>query len=44
MTTPPSPGIAYWLAILAAVLGFALVRRRAEHLPVALFLGAMAAR
>jgi hypothetical protein len=43
MTTPPSHGMPYWLAALAALLGFVLAQRRAEHRPVAWFLGVMVA-
>lgn len=43
MTTPPSSGFPYWIAVVAALLAFVLARRRAEHRPIALFLGAMVA-
>jgi hypothetical protein len=45
VSTPPQPGfpLAYLFAVLAAVLAFLVSRERAEHRPVALFLGAMAA-
>jgi hypothetical protein len=46
MGTPPEPGrtwIPYVIAILAAVLAVAVARRRAEHRPVAMFLGVMVA-
>lgn len=46
MGTPPEPGriwLPYLIAILSAVLAILLARRRAEHRPVALFLGAMVA-
>jgi len=43
LSTPPSWGMPYLLAILAALLGIALGFRRAEFRPVAWFLGSMAA-
>jgi hypothetical protein len=43
VSTPPSWGMPYWLAALAAVLAVVLAYRRAEHRPVAAFLVAMVA-
>jgi len=45
VSKPPQPGfpIYFFLAALAALLGFILARRRAEHRPVALFLVSMTA-
>jgi hypothetical protein len=43
MSTPPQWGMPYWLAILAAVLGFVVARQRVEYRPVAWFLGGMTA-
>jgi hypothetical protein len=46
MGTPPEPGrtwIPYTIAVLAAILAVMVARRRAEHRPVALFLGVMVA-